>query len=296
MSERVIGVAAMGDSSTQVVETVRALERRGVPAAGVQTGRIKLGTSIVPTRPRHPIAMVQQVQVLAQLTPGRFRLGVGPSHRAGMQQMFGASFEAPLTNLREYLTIIKSLLHQGQVEFDGCHYHAHAAIQSPAPDVPVMASALREASFELCGELADGAISWVCPGEYLSSVCLPALQRGAEQAGRDAPPLIAHTPVCVRDSPDEGAVAVREQLGRYAQIPLYARTFEAAGFPEALSGHWSDGMGEAAALSGREEQVAERLRGLFDMGVGEVLVSVFVAGKDREASRERTLRFLADFS
>ncbi len=177
MSERVIGVATMGGSSTQVVETVRDLERRGVPAAwlttggagldgitllaaaGVQTERIKLGTSIVPTWPRHPIAMVQQVQVLAQLAPGRFRLGVGPSHRAGMQQMFGASFEAPLTNLREYLTIVKSLLHQGQVEFDGRHYHAHAAIQSPAPDVPVMASALREASFELCGELADGAIS-----------------------------------------------------------------------------------------------------------------------------------------
>ncbi len=127
-------------------------------------------------------------------------------------------------------------------------------------------------------------------------MCLPALQRGAERAGRDAPPLIAHAPVCVHDNPDEVAAAVREQLGRYAQIPFYARMFEAAGFPEALSGQWSDGMGEAVALSGREEQVAERLRGLFDMGVGEVLVSVIVAGEDREASRERTLQFLADFS
>jgi alkanesulfonate monooxygenase SsuD/methylene tetrahydromethanopterin reductase-like flavin-dependent oxidoreductase (luciferase family) len=44
-----------------------------------------LGTAITQTFPRHPIAVVQQMLVLAQLAPGRFRLGLGTSGRAGME-------------------------------------------------------------------------------------------------------------------------------------------------------------------------------------------------------------------
>ena len=94
----------------------------------------------------------------------------GPSHRAGMESMFGFGFKAPLTNLREYVSIVKKLLLEGSVNFDGRHYRAHASIGEAVNDVPVMASALRPASFEFCGAEADGAISWVCPGVYLRDV------------------------------------------------------------------------------------------------------------------------------
>ena len=40
--------------------------------------------------------------MLAQLAPGRFRLGVGTSGREGKKQTFGADFQEPLTHLREY--------------------------------------------------------------------------------------------------------------------------------------------------------------------------------------------------
>ena len=88
-------------------------------AAAVQTDSIVFGTSIVPTYPRHPIVAAQQVQVLDQLAPGRLRLGVGPSHRPTMRSMFGYNLRAPLTNLREYLQILRALLHEGTVDFDG---------------------------------------------------------------------------------------------------------------------------------------------------------------------------------
>ena len=48
------------------------------------------------------------------------------------------------------------------MDIDGTYYKAHDAISEPL-DVPVMASALQRGSFELCGEEADGAISWICP-------------------------------------------------------------------------------------------------------------------------------------
>jgi F420-dependent oxidoreductase-like protein len=264
-------------------------------AATQRTKNVIMGTSITPTFPRHPIVAAQQVQVLSQLAPGRFRLGVGPSHGPTMRRMFGANFHAPLGHLREYVQILKSLLQQGSVDFDGKYYQAHATIAAPI-NVPVMASALQAGSFEFCGAEADGAISWVCPGAYLREVALPALQKGAEEAVRPVPPLIAHAPVCVHDDPAEVRVAVQQQLANYPRLPFYQRMFIAAGFPEAAEEVWSDGMIEGIVLSGNEEKVRQRLNSLFDMGASEILVSVVHAGSDRNASVDRTMGLLAAVS
>ena len=117
-------------------------------AAAVQTDNILFGTSIVPTYPRHPIVVAQQAQVIDQLAPGRLRIGVGPSHRPPMRAMFGFELRAPLTNLREYLQILRALLQEGSVDFDGQEYTAHASIPRPL-NVPVMASALQEGIFRV---------------------------------------------------------------------------------------------------------------------------------------------------
>ena len=198
MAEKRIGVAAMGGDVRTVVARIQDLEARGIEAAWLTSGgagpdalttfaaaaatteRILMGTSIIPTYPRHPIVSVAQTQVVAQLAPGRFRLGLGPSHKVSIEPMFGIEHNTPLTNLREYIQVVKELLWKGQVDYDGTQYHGHGSLPgAPAPDVPVMASALRRRSFRLCGEVADGAISWVCPGQYLRDVALPEMKRGA---------------------------------------------------------------------------------------------------------------------
>ncbi len=219
MSEQRIGVAVRGNDMNEILDMIEQAEQLGIQAAWMTTGgarldsitafaaaavrtqHIKLGTSIVPTFPRHPLVMVQQTQVVAQLAPGGFRLGVGPSHRPMMESM-GMNFTSPLGHLREYVQILKELMQEGRVEFDGTYYQAHDAITAPL-DVPVMASALQRGSFELCGAEADGAISWICPGPYLRDVALPAMQAGADKAGRPVPPLIAHAPVCVHENAEE---------------------------------------------------------------------------------------------
>ena len=169
-------------------------------------------------------------------------------------------------------------------------YKAHESIPEPL-DLPVMASALQRGSFELCGEEADGAISWICPGVYLRDVALPAMRRGAERAGRLVPPLIAHAPVCVHDNATEVRAAVREQI-QNPRLPFYRQMLMAAGFPEAGDGTWSDAMIEAVVLAGDEARVAERLHTLLTYGAAEVLASPVLAGRDRPASLARTLRLL----
>ncbi|HEX2279590.1 MAG TPA: LLM class flavin-dependent oxidoreductase [Candidatus Tectomicrobia bacterium] len=318
MPQKLIGVAMSAFGATgsapdgpAILANIEHAEQLGIPAAwlttggtgldaltlfaaaAVRTSQIRLGTSIVPTFPRHPLVAVQQVQVLAQLAPGRFRLGLGPSHRPTMESTFGFDFRAPLGHLREYVQIVKTLLSQGSVDFDGEYYHAHGQIRTPV-DVPVMASALQRRSFEFCGEATDGAISWVCPGVYLRDVALPAMRAGAEKVGRPVPPLLAHAPVCVHDKPDEVRAAAQQQLANYVRLPFYIRMFTAAGFPEAAAGSWSDAMIEAVVFSGDESRVADRLHGMFALGATEILVSPLVAGSDRAASVERTLRLVAE--
>jgi F420-dependent oxidoreductase-like protein len=311
MSQKLIGVAVRGDDARELLDTIEQAERLGIHAAWMTTGgarldsitvfaaaaqrteRIKLGTSIVPTFPRHPIVMVQQTQVVAQLAPGRFRLGVGPSHRPMMESM-GMNFTSPLGHLREYVHILKALLQEGKVDFDGDYYHAHDRISQPL-DVPVLASALQKGSFELCGEVADGAISWICPGSYLREVALPAMQAGATRGKRPAPPLVAHAPVCVHDNADEVRAAVREQIMN-PRLPFYQRMLIAAGFPEAENGAWSDAMIDAVVFWGNEARVEERLHEMLDYGTAEILASPVLAGSDSAASLDRTLRLLGQVS
>jgi alkanesulfonate monooxygenase SsuD/methylene tetrahydromethanopterin reductase-like flavin-dependent oxidoreductase (luciferase family) len=141
MIQKRIGVAVAAPDSNAALTAVENLEQRGIPAvwmtsgsagggdslsvlavAASRTQNIMIGTAITQTFPRHPVAVAQQVLVLAQLASGRFRLGLGTSGRAGMEQTFGVNFRAPLAHLREYIRIEKALLQQGSVDFSGRYY------------------------------------------------------------------------------------------------------------------------------------------------------------------------------
>ena len=308
MDDKLIGIAIRGSSVKEVQAEIEQAEQVGIQAAWMTTGgarldsittfaatagqtqSIKFGTSIVPTYPRHPLVMAQQALVMAQLAPGRFRLGIGPSHRPTMRTM-GIQLNNPLGHLTEYLRILKALLQNGSADFDGEFFQAHERI-SESVDVPVMASALQRGSFELCGAEADGAISWVCPAPYLRDVALPAMKKGAEQAGRPVPPLIAHVPVCVHENPGEVRAAFREQFAVYPTLPFYRRMLIASGYPEASKAAWSDAMIDGLVIYGDEAKATEGLQELLAFGAGEILAHPVLAGADRPASLERTLRLL----
>ena len=308
MDGKLIGLAVGGNKVADIQAAIEQAEQVGIQAAWMTTGgarldsittfaaaagrtkSIKFGTSIVPTYPRHPLVMVQQAQVVGQLAPGRFRLGIGPSHRPTMRAM-GIQMPNPLGHLRDYLKILKSLLQTGKVDYDGDFYQAHDSIGEPV-DVQVMASALQKNSFELCGAEADGAISWVCPRAYLKDVALPAMKKGAEQAGRPVPPLIAHAPVCVHDNVEEVRAAFREQFPVYPTLPFYRRMLVSSGYPEAAQKTWSDAMMDGLVIYGNETRVAEGLKKLLADGASEILVSPVLAGNDQAASLDRTLKLL----
>jgi len=130
--------------------------------AGSQVPGIELGTAVVPTYPRHPAALAQQALTVAAATDGRLTLGVGTSHEIVIRHMFGYDFSKPVEHTREYLSILRPLLHGEPAKVAGNQLSADITLTTPGPTpVPLLLAALGPRMLRLAAELADGTVLWM---------------------------------------------------------------------------------------------------------------------------------------
>ncbi|HEV2655905.1 MAG TPA: LLM class flavin-dependent oxidoreductase [Ktedonobacteraceae bacterium] len=309
-SER-IGLVVSAADGAAVVSTIVAAEAAGVrqiwmtqggpapdtltlfAAAAARTSSVRLGTAIVPTYPRHPLTMAQQALALGDIAPGRLRLGVGPSHRPVIEGMYGIPMTAPLEHLREYGSVLRAALWEGEVDYKGRFFTVKARLPR-TPRTPILISALGEGAFHLAGEVFDGAISWVCPVPYLLEKALPALRAGAEKSGRAVPPLVAHIPVALSQDRPAMLAAARRQLGHYGHLPFYKSMFAHAGFPVTADGTLTDELLDSLVVTGDEATVKQRLTDLLASGLDELLV-MGIAVADAAGEQEQLARLVGQF-
>lgn len=255
-----------------------------IALAGRETERIELGTSIIPTYPRHPVAMAQQAagvqQAIGADAAGRFTLGIGVSHQPAVEGMLGIPYDRPGKNMREYLSVLRPLLHEGKVAFDGEFYKVRAQM-APQP-LPVLVAALAPVMLRAAGTLAEGTITWMANARAIESHVSPLLRQAAAGAGRDEPRIVVGLPVAVCDDEAEGRADAAKQFAGYGQLPNYQRILAHGG---------CEGPGDAAII-GDEASVTAQLQGLLDAGGTDVWAAIFPVGADRRASRERTRELL----
>jgi F420-dependent oxidoreductase-like protein len=295
-----VGLVIYGSDAAAAVRHIVAAEAAGVhqvwmtqgtptpdtltlfAAAAVQTTTVRLGTAIVPTYPRHPLALAQQALTLGDLAPGRLRLGVGPSHRPTIEGIYGLPMQSPLEHLREYVAVLRAALWDGQVDEQGRFYTVKSTLPR-APQTPILISALREGAFRVAGEISDGALSWMCPVPFLLEKALPALRAGAAGSGRQPPPLVAHIPVALNPDRSAALTAARQQIGRYARIQFYANMLADAGFPIGADGTMPDALLDTLVISGDEAAVKAHLTELLARGLDELLIMpVTMTDADKE--------------
>jgi F420-dependent oxidoreductase-like protein len=244
-------------------------------AYGAATSRIGLGNGVVPIYPRHPVTMAQAALTLSELTGGRFRLGIGVSHRASMESMLGVPVVEPLAIMREYVAVLRGALGAGAA-FEGKHYRVHWSLALPTrpPAPPIHLAALGPRMCELAGEIADGAVLWLCTPDYVRTVACPALERGRRRAGKtlEGFEIAAAVPLAVTDDAVAARAAFRGELSRYAMLPFYRTMLEASGLGEALRAFDRDGVvpeSMAAALGAVGDAATARayLQAYRDAGV-----------------------------
>ncbi|MGK2912973.1 MAG: LLM class flavin-dependent oxidoreductase, partial [Porticoccaceae bacterium] len=95
---------------------------------GQRTTRIKLGTAVVPSYPRHPLVMAQQAATTNAASQGRFTLGIGLSHKPIIEGMLGLSYDKPARHMREYLQVLAPALRNEKIDFSGEQYRVRGQI------------------------------------------------------------------------------------------------------------------------------------------------------------------------
>ena len=259
-------------------------------AAATKTSTVRFGTSIVPTYPRHPLVLAQQALALNDIAPNRVRLGIGPSHRFIIEDMYGLQQRTPLAHLREYLEILHAALWEGKVDHHGDFYNVVATLPR-TPQVPVLISTLGEKAFQLAGRIADGAISWVCPVPYLLCTGIPALRMSAAAVGRSAPPMVAHVLVALSEDRNSILSAGHQLLDFYAKVPFYANMFSNADFQITSGQTVPDSLVDNLVISGNEDIVAARFTELLATGLDELMVSL-VSIKDADNEMRQLMHLI----
>lgn len=254
-----------------------------IAVAGQKTSRIEMGTSVVPTYLRHPVAMAMQALTTNAAAGGRFTLGMGPSHKPFVEGMLGLSYDRPGLHTREYLTVLQGLLRGEPVSFQGQFFRVNGQVRVPGAEPPgVLISALAPVMLRTAGELADGTITWMAGPRAVESHVVPRIRRAAQEAGRPAPRVIVGLPVAVWDD----AAAAREKAARafavYGTLPNYQRILAVSG---------ASGPADVAIV-GTESEVERQLRDLASAGATDFLAGMFTVGDDPRASLARTTECL----
>jgi F420-dependent oxidoreductase-like protein len=247
------------------------------------TSTIEFGTAVLQTYTCHPVLMAGRAAAVsaAIATPGRFALGIGPSHEPVIESMFGLSYATPGRHTEEYTQILTALLAGEQVRFSGEEFRVNAA--APAADVPVLVSALGPRLLRVAGQYAAGTILWMANAKAVEEHVAPRIRKAGADAGRsNEPRIVAGLPVAVHDDIAEARSTAAEQFALYGQLPNYQRILEHGGV-----------RGPAdAAIVGDEANVTAQIEALFAAGATDLWAAPFPVGDDKSASRARTRELL----
>jgi coenzyme F420-dependent glucose-6-phosphate dehydrogenase len=165
-------------------------------ALGERTKKVRLGTSVVtPTFRYNPAIVAQAMGTLGVLYPGRLLLGVGTGESMNEVPVLGITwpgFRERFDRLVEAVDLMRELLDHESVTFEGKYFHTRNATvyERPAQKIPILIAGTGGQAATLAGKSADGFICTSGKGTSLYvDTLLPAVQKGAQEAGRDASKL-----------------------------------------------------------------------------------------------------------
>ncbi len=250
---------------------------------GREVPDIELGTSVVPTFPRHPMILAQQALTTNTIVGGRLTLGIGLSHQVVVEGMWGMDFDRPVRHMREYLAVLGALINEGAVDYDGETLSAHARLDLSDPEpCTVLVAALGPQMLRLAGREADGTITWMTGASTIRDHTAPTIAAAASDAGRPDPQVVCAIPVCVTDDGEAARSRAAEQFAVYGDLPSYRAMLDRQG---------AAGPADVAVI-GDEDSVAEQIDLYRQAGVTEFVASEFGADSDERARTRAALTLL----
>src|SRR6476659_11291845 len=124
---------------------------------------IEVCSAGLPIQNQHPMLLAQRALTLNRIAGGRFVLGLGMTHQAVTEGMWGIPYDKPFRRMREYLDALQPLLAGEAVNAVGETVTARGALQIPgAPTPEAYLAALGQQMLKLCGRRTAGTLTWMC--------------------------------------------------------------------------------------------------------------------------------------
>jgi 5,10-methylenetetrahydromethanopterin reductase len=159
-------------------------------AAATRTQRIRLGPDVTHVILKDPTLIAQQIATLDELTNGRAECGFSIGNFALLEQYHITELAArPLGRLREAYYIMRTMLDEGAIDFEGKYYRYSGLFTSARPvqkHLPIFLGAmLGPKTFQLAGEICDGMHHALAYSPQSMAYAIDNIKVGAERAGRD---------------------------------------------------------------------------------------------------------------
>jgi len=305
---------SMGYSSFWTAETTGAEAFTLLSLAGEAAPSLGLGTGVIALQLRTPMLTAMSAATLQAAHPDSdVFVGVGISSPVVVGKWHGAEYGSkPLSQTREFLTVLRECLSGEAVSFKGDFYslsRSKLSARMGEKRPKLVLGALNEKMLQLAGELCDGVLLNYLPATHVPW-CVERVREGEERAGREPGSCTIHAYVHVGVvERDEGIDLAKRDLFSYAVVDAYAKSFERAGYGDSIravrEAHAAgDRDGAVAAISdemvdgidimGTHEEVAAAVKAYVAAGVESPIVMPLPWGKDRMGVTEATLRAAAE--
>jgi alkanesulfonate monooxygenase SsuD/methylene tetrahydromethanopterin reductase-like flavin-dependent oxidoreductase (luciferase family) len=287
----------------EVLELAEEAERRGfdlvaagdgyaenfalVGALAARTSTVELFSAVV-TPSRSPVTTALGAATVAELAPGRYRLGLGALARRWSESWHDLDGARPVERMRDFAAAVRAAW-QGAPGRPATHsgpFYRIPSYERPTPppeeEIPLYLAANRPRMIELAGEIADGAIfAFLHPADWLRT-------RGRELLGRAG--RTVDVGLVLFCAVGDSTAAARDLLrpGLEFHMPNARDVFAGHGFE-----HVSDRMIDTLCLAGTPEEARAQLR-RYDGAVDWVCLMPPM-GLAPEVSREQVLWIMETF-
>jgi probable F420-dependent oxidoreductase len=262
-----IGVWAMLETMTarDTLDFARTIERKGYRALWIPEGpgrdpfshaayllshteRLSVATGIANIWARDAIAMASAAKTVAEISVGRFILGIGVSHKPIVAARHH-SYDKPYSYMKEYLPRLKEGLKSS----------------ARTPQIPILIAALHPKMLELVASQADGTHPYFVPPEHTAKV--------RAQIG-PRPWVCVEQAVILEADAAKARTAARKHMSFYIEnLPNYRNNLKALGYGEAdLQNGGSDRLVDAIVAWGTEGKIRERIQAHLSAGATHVCV------------------------
>ncbi|HEX7034437.1 MAG TPA: LLM class flavin-dependent oxidoreductase [Pseudomonadales bacterium] len=307
VEKRIAVTLPAGPRLEQTIERIRWAEDNGIPdgwfsdsgapdtltqiaAIAHHTRSIRIGVAVTPVYTRTPAVLAASINVIAQVLPGRFVMGLGSSSQTIMGQWNGIPLDKPLTRVKETTLLVRSMLKGEKSDFQGETLYSRGYRQPPLENPPpIYLAALRPNMIEMAAEVGDGVIFNLWPKGALPKM-MEHVRIGAERAGKDPAnvEVVNRFMVLVTDDKAEGRNLFRAAFAPYYATPVYNKFLAWAGYEEAAQtiregwaekdraktgGALTDEMIDEIAIIGDEDEVRERIQEAADGGIDTAIIA-----------------------